>query len=252
MKSTPLPKYKLTISYDGTQYGGWQVQPNAPSIQALSEEALTTALRNEIKIVGAGRTDAGVHAKAQLAHFYTEVAVDKKRLQASLNGLLPLDIRVIALEEAHADFHARYSAKGKVYRYHLSLRPVQLPFRRLYALHVPYPVDKELLKKACTHFVGTHDFTSFSNESHKGSAANNPVRILRRLEVIEAEDELYLEFEGNGFLYKMVRNITGTLLDIARGKLSIEALPEIFEAKDRRKAGPAAPPHGLILHSIDY
>ncbi|NGX45229.1 MAG: tRNA pseudouridine synthase A [Chlamydiae bacterium] len=247
-----MPKYKLTISYDGTQYGGWQVQPNAPSIQALCEEALTTALRNEIKIVGAGRTDAGVHAKAQIAHFYTEVAVEKKKLQPSLNGLLPLDIRVLTLEDVHADFHARYSATGKVYRYHITLNRVQLPFRRLYALHVSYPIDMELLKKACTLFIGTHDFTSFSNESHKGSAANNPVRILRRLEVVEAEDELYLEFEGNGFLYKMVRNITGMLLDIARGKLSIEALPKIFEAKDRRKAGSAAPPHGLILHSIDY
>ncbi len=242
----------MTLSYDGTHFSGWQVQPNATSIQALTENALTTALRCQTHLVGAGRTDAGVHAKAQVAHFSTEVSFSIEKLLASLNGLLPRDIRILNIEEMPADFHARYSAKSKTYRYYLSLTPVQLPLRRLYALHLPYPLDISLLKKGCAELVGTHDFTSFSNEAHRGSAARNPVRTLKTLELIEGEEEIYLEFEADGFLYKMVRNITGTLLEIARGKLPLETLQEILHAKDRKRAGPAASAHGLILHAIDY
>ncbi|MDN3505866.1 MAG: tRNA pseudouridine(38-40) synthase TruA [Simkaniaceae bacterium] len=242
-------KYKLNISYDGTHYSGWQVQPNAISIQSLIQQALETALRTPTSLTGSGRTDAGVHALNQTAHF-TAPKTDTRKLAHSLNGLLPPDIRIKQLEPVSDDFHARYSAKSKIYRYHL--RTTQNPFTRLYSYHLPYPIDIPLLKKAAHHFIGEHDFTSFSNEAHRGSAAKNPVRNLMRLDVIESSEEIILEFQANGFLYKMVRNITGTLLDIARGKLPLDSLPEIFAAKDRQKAAAAAPAHGLFLVNVLY
>jgi tRNA pseudouridine38-40 synthase len=243
-------KYLLTISYDGTNYAGWQVQPNAVSIQSLIQQALETALRKPTPLTGSGRTDSGVHALGQTAHFTHESPIDKRKLLHSLNGLLPKDIRILAIQNVPDDFHARYSALSKIYRYRLAL--TENPFNRLYAYHLPYPIDLSLLKQAARHFLGEHDFTSFSNEAHRGSAAKNPVRNLMRLDVIEDPKEIILEFEANGFLYKMVRNITGTLLDIARGKLPLTSLPEIFAAKDRTKAAAAAPAHGLCLIKVLY
>lgn len=245
-------KYKLSISYDGTRYGGWQVQPNATSIQTLIENALETALRKSIKLIGSGRTDSGVHALNQVAHFSFDGTVDQEKLHHSLNGLLPDDIRIQNITQVAEDFHARFSAKGKIYHYRIDCGSIQNPFTRLYAYHLPYPIDLELLKEAAKIFVGKHDFTSFSNEAHRGSAARDPVRTLSRLDVLERGDEIVLEFEGNGFLYKMVRNITGTLLDIARGKIPITDIESIFEAKDRSKAGTTAPAHGLFLVDVKY
>lgn len=251
-------KFKLLISYDGTSFGGWQVQPNASSIQMHIQNALSIALRTKTHITGSGRTDSGVHALEQVAHFSydpqnsSEKALDLYKLRASLNGLLPVDIRIKTILPTTDDFHARYSATGKIYRYALHLNPVCNPFNRLYSYHLPYPINLDLLQKASKLFIGTHDFTSFSNEPHRGSASHNPVRTLTRLEMIKEEEGIYLEFEGNGFLYKMVRNIVGTLLDVARGKLILENIPAIFNAKDRKAAGPTAPPHGLFLVRVIY
>lgn len=245
-------KYQLILSYDGTEFSGWQVQTNATSIQSLVETALSTILRHPVNLIGSGRTDAGVHALAQVGHFVTESAIDLHRLLVSLNALLPPAIRAMEGAPAPADFHARYSATGKIYRYHLHLSQIRNPFKSLYSVHIPYHLDLELLKAAAKEFVGTHDFTSFSNEAHRGSAARDPVRTIRRLDLIPEEGGLYLEFEGDGFLYKMVRNIVGTLLDVARGKLPLEQIPHIFAAKDRRRASPAAPAHGLFLVKVLY
>ncbi len=244
--------YKLLITYDGTNYCGWQVQPNGTSIQTLVEQALGTALRHPVKVIGSGRTDAGVHALEQVAHFIYEGSFDVEKLHYSLNGLLPVDIRVLAISIAPDDFHARYSAKGKIYRYHLHTGRVLNPFKRLYSTHLHYPIDLSLLKNAAALFVGEHDFTSFSNEAHRGSASRDAVRTITRIDVIENEDEIILEFEGDGFLYKMVRNIMGTILDVARGKLEIGQIPHIFKAKDRQKAAPCAPPEGLFLVKVHY
>lgn len=244
--------YKLLLAYDGTRYGGWQIQTNAASIQTLVENALSTALRTSASLTASGRTDAGVHALGQVCHFTYEHEVDLYRLLASLNGLLPLDIRVLNIEPAPGDFHARYSATSKVYHYHLHLDRVLDPFKRLYNFHVHHPVDLDLLKTAALGFVGTHDFTSFANEADQGSAAKNPIRTLYRLDVVEERGGVRLEFEGDGFLYKMVRNITGTLLDIADGKINLSALPGIFAAKNRCLAGKAAPPQGLFLVKVNY
>lgn len=247
-----MHNYKLLIAYEGTQYSGWQIQKNGVSIQALLEKYISIILRTSIQIVGSGRTDAGVHALGQVAHFKTTTSFSFARLLASLNSLLPSDIRVLSIEEAPLDFHARYSAIGKVYHYYLHVSPIQNPFNRFYAYKVPHPVLPNTLEQAAKLFIGTHDFTSFANEARTGSASKNAIRNLKRLSILQREECLCLELEADGFLYKMVRNIVGTLLDICAGKIALEKIPAIFQAKDRKLAGRAAPAHGLTLVQVHY
>jgi tRNA pseudouridine38-40 synthase len=247
-----MKTYKMVLSYDGTNFAGWQIQPNAITIQQLIEEKLLILTKEAISVVGAGRTDAGVHALGQTAHFSTHFPIDSDGLLKSLNGMLPQTIRVITLEEAPLDFHARYSAKNKVYHYHLSTEKFQSPFRRLYSLHVGQKIDLEGLKQGAKYLLGTHDFTSFSNQPLSGACGKNPIRTIDRLEVIEEHWGVRLEFEGKSFLYKMVRNCVGTLLEVAGGKRDPEQIKTILEAKDRKLGGKAAPPHGLFLVRIDY
>lgn len=244
--------YKIIIAYDGTHYSGWQIQPNGISIQQKLQEALKIYLRHETHIVGSGRTDAGTHAFGQVAHFKTPSEIDARRFLHSLNGILPIDIRIKSIENVPADFHARYSATGKIYHYFLHLNPILNPFKRLYSLHIYEKIDIDLLKEAAQHFIGTHDFTAFANEAHTGVAAHDPVRTLKRLDIIPIEEGLRLEFEADGFLYKMVRNITGTLLEVASKHRLPSSIPEIFASKDRRHAGKAAPPHALFLVKVLY
>ncbi len=245
-------KVKCTIAYDGTHYSGWQIQPNHLTIQEVLEKYLSQILQEKIKVIGSGRTDAGVHALGQIAHFTTSKDFDPKKLTASLNRLLPPDIRIQTLEVTSPSFHARFSAKQKTYFYHLYLNPILPPFKRNYALHVHQTLDINLLKKAAQEFIGRHDFTSFANHAHEGAAANKPIKNLYRLDIIEEEGGLRLEFEGDGFLYKMVRNIVGTLIEIASGKRDLTDIPTIFAAKNRQLSGKAAPPHGLFLIKVDY
>jgi tRNA pseudouridine38-40 synthase len=247
----PKLKYKILIAYDGTHYGGWQIQPNSLSIQALIEEALETALRKKTAIISAGRTDAGVHARGQVAHFEAP-PTDLSFLYRALNGILPKDIRILHLENVPETFHARYSALSKEYHYHVHLDWALDPFKRLYAYHHPHPLDLSLMEDASRAFVGTHDFTSFANEASKGSAAKNPIRTITDLQIIQEPGGFRLEFKGNGFLYKMVRNITGTLLDVGRKKLKPQAIPALLATKDRREISSAAPPQGLFLHKVSY
>ena len=244
-----MQKYRLLISYDGTPFGGWQVQPNSSSIQGLIEKALQTILREDrLSVVGAGRTDAGVHAKEQVAHFACDKSFDLKRLLFSFNALLPPEVRILEVAPAPEDFHARYSATGKIYHYHLHLARVANPFTRLYTTYFPFPLSLSLVEKALPFFIGTHDFTSFACEvPEKGG-----IRTLFRLEMYAEREGIRLEFEGNGFLYKMVRNIVGTLLDVGTGKIFLDKIPEIFEAKNRQRAGRCAPPQGLCLMKVFY
>jgi len=244
--------YKITIAYDGSEYSGWQVQPNATSIQEVLQDAFEILFKEKVLVTGAGRTDAGVHAKGQVAHFSVDEELDLHRFLVSINGLLPKDIRIKKIEKPPSDFHSRYSAKRKTYHYHLHLDRIHDPFTRKHSLHVMKKLDIELLKGAAQKFIGTHDFTSFANDASRGCAANKPVKTIFRLDVVEEPHGIRLEFEGDGFLYKMVRNITGTLLSVATGKLPLAQLDAIFEAKDRRKAPMAAPAHGLFLIHIDY
>ncbi|OGN56334.1 MAG: tRNA pseudouridine(38-40) synthase TruA [Chlamydiae bacterium RIFCSPHIGHO2_12_FULL_44_59] len=245
-----MPRYKIILSYDGTEYCGWQVQRNGISIQAVMQKALQTVLRHPVELTGSGRTDAGVHARGQVAHFDSNASFDTATLRFHLNCLLPSDIRVKKIEPAEGGFHARYSTKRKIYYYYLFTHPVMNPFRKLYSYHIRGPFNEKLLQTASQHFVGTHNFTSFANV--KPNAPEDQIRTIFRIDIRTSEDLLLLEFEGDGFLYKMVRNITGTLIDIATGKIALEDLPTIFAAKDRRYAGRTAPAQGLFLETVIY
>lgn len=247
-----MPKYKLIISYEGTAYGGWQVQPNALTIQALIQDALTTLLTKPAHLSGSGRTDAGVHALAQTAHFVSEKPLDSLKTLRSLNGLLPRDIRIKSVDEAPDDFHARFSAKHKTYHYNLSLGHTPDPFMRYFSHHLYQELDLEKLKTACEHFIGEHDFTSFANSASMGAAAKNPVRTLTRCHIEKMPFGLRIEVSANGFLYKMVRNIVGALIACGTGKLDPDQIPVLLKARDRRLAPLAAPAKGLFLAHVDY
>lgn len=237
--------YRLTITYDGTNYVGWQIQPDGPSIQGTIEHVLTTLLKTPTRLIGSGRTDSGVHAEGQVAHFKADQALNMR----AINGMLPYDIRVLKLEHVPDTFHAQYSAKRKTYHYNLWLEQAVSPFVRPYRHHVPYQVDLELLNTAAQKFVGTHDFATFANV---GSSVTTTVRTIHRIDIVEQEGGVRLEFEGGGFLYKMVRNIVGTLLEVATGKRPLEEIDALFAAKDRRAAGIAAPARGLFLMEVCY
>ncbi len=239
-------KFKIRLAYDGTEYGGWQIQPNAPTIQETIEKVLQKITGRPISVTGSGRTDAGVHANGQVAHFILE---EKEISLKSLNSLLPGDIRIFSLEEVPPTFHARFSAKEKTYLYHVTTNKVQSPFQRRYALHNTFALDIDKILNAIPYFIGTKNFASFANEL---SPSRNPHKTLHELAFIKTETGFILKFRGDGFLYKMVRNITGTLLDIGRGKLDAKSLPSIFDSKSRSFAGKTAPPHALFLEGVLY
>ncbi|MCB1082507.1 MAG: tRNA pseudouridine(38-40) synthase TruA [Chlamydiia bacterium] len=240
-------KYRIDLSYDGTNYGGWAIQPNQTTIQELVQQALTTALRCPIAITGSGRTDAGVHARHQVAHFTFLDPLDPSPLTYSLNGILPRDIRIQSITPVSDDFHARFSVKKKIYHYHCTTSQSPFHFRTSYFLHASPDIDR--LQEALPLFLGTRDFSAFASS---GCGSKNPVKTLYRLEFFPEEQGFRLEFEGDGFLYKMVRNITGTLLDIALGKRSAEEIPIIFASRKRTLAGKTAPAKGLFLHKVEY
>lgn len=252
MTSSETIKTRLVVAYDGTDFSGWQIQVNAPSIQATLEDLLQQVLRHPVRVIGAGRTDAGVHALGQVAHFKHEQPIDHPKLMQSLNGLLPPSIRVLSVDPADSKFHAQHSAKGKIYHYSIGLGRVADPLRRRYRTQFHPPLDLHMLKEAAAHFIGTFDFTSFANQSSEGSAAKDAIRTIDRLDIIEEPGGLRLEFEGNGFLYKMVRNIVGTLLDVGTGKRRPDDIPQLLRSRDRRCIGMAAPPEGLCLIKVNY
>lgn len=247
-----MARYKLLIAYEGTQYHGWQVQPNGISIQSTIENVLKIILRQDLRLYGAGRTDAGVHALGQAAHFAYEGPIDLYKLRGSMNGILPLDIRILSVERVDDAFHAQYSAIGKIYRYHLHLQPIASPFKKGFVWHIPYLLDLDKMHKSSRLLLGRHDFSAFANESNRGVAAHDPVRTIQRIDLVDEQGGVYLEFEGEGFLYMMVRNIVGTLVEIASGKRSPDEVSAIIASKDRRQAGQAAPPQGLFLVKVQY
>ena len=244
-----MPTFKLVLEYDGTQYHGWQVQPNLSTIQGTLEATIRKVAQHEVNVTAAGRTDAGVHALGQVAHFSTTARLTAEEWLRALNGLLPPDIAVLSVEEVPETFHARFNAKSKLYRYRMLTRVHRSALSRDKILHYPYPLDLDAMEVACRPLVGTHDFTSF-----QGSPTDNenPVCTVTRLTVDRFGDEVIFEVEANRFLKQMVRNIVGTLLEVGRGKMQAGEIAGILAAKDRTKAGPTAPAHGLYLVKVDY
>lgn len=247
-----LTTYKLIIAYDGTSFSGWQIQPSGESIQGTLEKALYTITKEECRVIGSGRTDAGVHALGQVAHVSLSQNLDVVKLKHSLNGLLPDSIRIRSLEIAPHSFHAQLSAKTKEYHYHICLEDVVLPFDRPYVWHLRKKLDIPLLKEAAALFVGTHDFAAFANAPGKTSKKPTTTRTILRLDVCETATGIRLEFVGTGFLYKMVRNITGMLIAVATKRRLLSDIPATILSKDRKKAERAAPAQGLFLVRVTY
>ncbi|MGE5587114.1 MAG: tRNA pseudouridine(38-40) synthase TruA [Clostridia bacterium] len=240
---------KLVLEYDGTAYCGFQRQDGRRTIQAELERAVAVITKSPANVVGAGRTDAGVHARGQVANFRTGAKMPVEKFVPALNSVLPADIRVVRAEEAPWEFHARYDARGKTYEYTLDTRPVPSVFLRNYAHHVPLALDLEAMSEGCGHIVGRHDFRSFAAS---GGGAKTFTREVKRC-ALEAEGGLVrLTVEADGFLYNMVRIIVGTLLLVGAGKLTPLDVARIRDAHDRRLAGPTAPAKGLCLVHVDY
>ncbi|MBI4619728.1 MAG: tRNA pseudouridine(38-40) synthase TruA [Desulfobacterales bacterium] len=241
---------KLVIEYDGTNYHGWQIQPNAVSIQETIENRLQKITQEEIRLIAAGRTDAGVHAIEQVANFSTKSQLDINNIQRGLNSLLPPDIAIKEIGEAEQDFHARYSAKSKIYRYVILNRRFPSPLYRNFSWFIPFNLNIEEMKNAVQCLLGKHDFSSF-----KASRCNshNPIREVYGISLDEdPKGFIIFEIEANAFLKQMVRNIVGTLADVGKGKIGAVEFEEILRAKDRKKAGITAPPQGLFLVKIKY
>ena len=249
LRRPPLPTTRLLIEYDGTDLCGWQAQPNGPTVQQALEAALATALREPVALVGSGRTDAGVHARGQVAHFATEAAPDADRLRAALNGLTPDAIAVLAVEAAPDGFHARYDARRRHYRYQASTEPRALDHRTRTPLR--WTPDLDAMNEAAAHLVGRHEFSSFCRT--QSETTNRVCTVERARWSAEARPgDLTFEVTADRFLHGMVRAMVGTLVEVGRGRRAPADMSQILAARDRRAAGQAAPARGLSLDRVDY
>lgn len=245
---------KLTLAYDGTDYYGWAIQPDRPTIQGTVVDVLEKITQERIRLHGCGRTDAGVHALEQVAHFKTRSAIPTENFQRALNSLLPPTIRIAEAREVPADFHARWHAEAKTYRYRILRAAVCPPFVWRYVYHYPFPLDEAAMERALPQFVGEHDFTSFSSWASEDDEEKKKVRtvVSAALDGREAGGELVFAIRGRAFLRHMVRKIVGTLLEVGKGRLAESDIREIFAARDRARSGPTVPASGLCLVSVEY
>ncbi len=247
---------KLTIAYDGTAFHGWQFQPGLSTIQGAINDAARKITEENIVVHGASRTDAGVHALGQAAHFKTASNLPAAEFQRALNALLPPAIRIVECEEVGHDFHARWLAQGKTYRYRIYRGRVLPPFDFGRAYHYPGPLDESAMSAAARLFEGEHDFTTFaaSSGSDDVDGERDMLRLIYSSEIVRPPeaDEIHYVVHGRSFLRYMVRKIVGTLLEVGRGRLAPEDIPQIFELRDRSRSGPTVPPEGLYLVALDY
>lgn len=244
-----MRRIKLIIEYDGTDYHGWQYQPNARTVQEVMEERVGRIANEKVTLIASGRTDAGVHALNQVAFFKTESRVSCEAFQRGLNALLPGDIVVKEASEVADDFHARFSAVGKVYIYQVLNRPHPSALLKRFSWFIRSPLDMLLMNKAAAHLIGKHDFSSFRASS---CGAPNPVKTVRSAWFRSEGDLLVFEIEASGFLHHMVRNIVGTLVDVGTKRTTTEYFKELLHSRDRRLAGVTAPPQGLFLKEVKY
>lgn len=247
--------FKLVIAYDGTDFHGWQIQANKPTIQGEIVGVLRRITQESVVLHGAGRTDAGVHAFGQIGSFRTQSTLSAGEFQRALNALLPQTIRIVNAEEVGPNFNARWSARGKIYRYRLYRGRVVPPMLWRYVLHYPFPLDEDAMRDAAARFVGIHDFTSFAAST--GSEEDDNARSMER-EIFSTElarsidnEELVFTVRGRSFLRYMVRKMVGTLLDVGRGKLTSADIDRLYELKDRSKSGPTVPSQGLCMVSVE-
>jgi len=249
----PTLKFKLTIAFDGAAYQGWQSQKSGRGVQDQVETALGKLFPNASRVQGSSRTDAGVHSLGMVAHFEVpreEFRMPMRHLILAVNACLPEDIRVLSAVRAKPDFNARFDATGKQYRYVVWNHPVMNPLERTQAWHVPRPLNLVGMREAATHFIGRHDFRSFT--ANRGDVLEDAVRTLTRCEVKRAGPRITFILEGEGFLYKMCRGIVGTLVQIGYGKYPPSEVKEMLAREDRRVAGMNAPAHGLVLWKVFY
>lgn len=269
MKSTvqetgkPGSTWKLRLAYDGTDFYGWQVQPERTTIQGMLADAIESVTGERVLTQGSGRTDAGVHARGQVASFFLEAGIPAENLQRALNRKLPESIRVLGAERVAAEFHARHAAKAKTYDYRIFRGEICPPWTARFAWAQAWPVDVERMRAAAAIVMGTHDFTSFaasdpdvtmrsSEEAGENAERSGNVRTIFESTWSEEGELLLYRVRGNGFLHHMVRNLVGTLVDVGRGQREPEEMARILEARSRSEAGATAPARGLFLDSVEY
>ena len=248
--------FKLTIAYDGTDFHGWQIQAEKPTIQGEIVSVLRRLTQEHVYLHGAGRTDAGVHALGQVGSFRTQAGLSAEEFQRALNALLPQAIRIVGSEEVGPDFDARWSARGKIYRYRIYRGKVVPPTIWRYVLHYPFPLDEDAMRDAAARFVGTHDFASFaaSTGSEEDDKEHSTEREIFSTELARSPDneELIFTVRGRSFLRYMDRKMVGTLLDVGRGRLKPDDIDRLYELRDRSKSGPTVPPQGLVMAEVQH
>lgn len=244
-----MKRIKLTVAYDGTNYCGWQIQPNGITIEEVLNKKLSKLTGEEIRVIGASRTDSGVHALGNVAVFDSETSIPPKRVAYALNQRLPEDIVIVKSEEVPLNWHPRYQNCTKTYEYHIQNAEVPNPTTRLTRTFISYSLNLERMRTAAKYLEGTHDFASFCNVR---TSVEDTVRTIYELAIQKEGDEITIRIRGNGFLYNMVRIIVGTLLRVGRGFYTPEQVKDILEARNRQAAGVTAPPKGLFLVGIDY
>jgi tRNA pseudouridine38-40 synthase len=259
---------KITLSYDGSEFHGWQIQPGLATVQGILADCTQRLTGENVLPQGAGRTDAGVHALAQVASLRLQSPIPEKNLVVALNDILPPSVRVNSIEVVKDSFHARHSASAKTYRYRIYRRDICPPFLARYVFHDPYPMNEVALIRSSECVVGTHDFTSFAASGQERSARSDEgcqdeekaigvqgisnVRTIHSSQWVRTDEEMVYTVRGNGFLHHMVRNLVGTFLQVGKGTLQIQDVPRILQARDRSAGGPTAPACGLYLVSVEY
>lgn len=241
---------KITIAYDGSRYNGWQRQDHTDNtIQGKLEQLISRMTGEEIEIHGSGRTDGGVHAHGQVANFHTDCQMSREEMLAYMNEYLPMDIAVLDIRDAAERFHSRLNVKRKTYCYHIWNSPIPNVFLRKYSYQIPEPLNLKKMEQAAGYLLGTHDFKSFCSRK---KMKKSTVRMIENIQIEKNGNEIILTYRGNGFLYNMVRILTGTLIEVGRGERDAKEIPDILDAKSRERAGFTAPAQGLFLERVDY
>lgn len=244
-----MKRIMLTVAYDGTNYHGWQIQPNGETIEGVLNRCLSELMQENIEVIGASRTDSGVHAMGNIAVFDTQSLIPPEKIAYALNARLPEDIKIQDSKEVDINFHPRHCDSRKTYEYRIYNATFPMPTKRLYSYFTYVPLNVERMREAAAYFVGTHDFKSFCSVD---TQVENTVRQIESVELIQSDNQIVIKVIGRGFLYNMVRIMAGTLMEVGRGNLKPQDIERILEAKDRAAAGPTAPACGLTLIRYEF